>query len=124
MEITKRTFGYLILATFLLLLYVHEQTCIFQVSYAIQKKEREVAELNETYKLSKFRVARLRSPHVLNQRLKQLSLDLTTPTEQEIIRVLKPKIEQAKTSQITWPAPMNLLSHFVKEAQAKTNPRE
>lgn len=125
MEISKKTFGYLITVTFLLLLYVHEQTSILHVSYSIQKKEREVAQLSETYKLAKFRVARLRSPQALNHRLKELSFDLTTPTEQEIIRILKPKIESLSSEKTAGSS-----SHFfpwlnlIKEAQAKTSSKE
>ena len=120
MELSKRTFSLFILITFALLLYVHQQISIFQVSYSIQKKEHESAKLSEDYKLVKFRVARLRSPNALNQRMKQLSLDLTTPTEQEVIHVLKPKLVPQETK-VSWPDPMQFLSwfHFVKEAQAK-----
>lgn len=125
MELSKRTFGFLILVTFALLLYVHQQISIFRVSYSIQKKEAEFAKLSEDYKLTKFKVARLRSPHVLNQRMKQLSLDLTTPTEQEIIRVLKPKLAPEETK-MSWPDPIQFLSwfHFMKEAQAKVASKE
>ncbi len=125
MELSKRTFSFFILITFALLLYVHQQISIFQVSYSIQKKEHEAANLSEAYKMAKFRVARLRSPNALNHRMKELSLDLTTPTEQEIIHVLKPKIvpQETKTS---WSDPVQFLSwfHFIKEAQAKTAPKE
>ncbi len=125
MELSKRTFGFIIAITFALLFYVHQQISILRVSYAIQKREIEVAQLSEAYKLVKFRVARLYSPHVLSQRMKQLSLDLTTPTEQEIIRVLKPKIVPQE-SKVTWPDPVQFLSwlHFIKEAQAKTASKE
>ncbi len=125
MELSKRTFGFIIAITFALLFYVHQQISIFRVSYTIQKKEIEVARLSEAYKLVKFRVARLYSPHVLSQRMKQLSLDLTTPTEQEIIRVLKPKMVPQE-NKVAWSDPVQFLSwlHFIKEAQAKTAPKE
>ena len=125
MELTKRTFSWFILVTFALLMYVHQQISIFQVSYSIQRKEREAAKLSEEYKMAKFRLDRLRSPHVLNQRMKEMSLDLTTPTEQEVIRILKPKIAPQETK-VSWPDPVQFLStfHFMKEAQAKTSSRE
>ncbi len=125
MELSKRTFGLIFAITLALLFYVHQQISIFRVSYTIQKKEMEVARLSEAYKLVKFKVARLYSPHVLSQRMKQLSLDLTTPTEQEIIRVLKPKIVPQE-NKVTWSDPVQFLSwlHFIKEAQAKTAPKE
>ena len=125
MELTKRTFSWFIFVTFALLLYVHQQVSIFQVSYTIQKKEQDAARLNEEYKLAKFRVDRLRSPHILNQRMKQLSLELTTPTEQEIVHVLKPKIE-LQANKVSWTDPFQFMSwfHFIKEAQAKTSTKE
>ena len=103
----------------MLLLYVHLQVSIYQVSYSIEKKEKEVAKLSETYKLAKFRVSRLRSPHVLNQRMKQMSLDLITPKDQEVIRVLRPKV--VPQDQKVAHAPMQFMSwlHIIKEAQAK-----
>lgn len=123
MEISKRTFTFLILGTLTLLLYVHEQIAVFQASYSIEKKEREVARLTEEYKTAKFRVARLRSPHVLSERMRRLSLDLTTPQDQEIIRILKLKSVTAEVGQTRWPTPLQFLSllHFVREAQAKTS---
>ena len=125
MELNKRTFSYFIVITFALLLYVHQQISIYQVSYAIQKKEGEAAKLSEDYKLAKFRAARYRSPHFLNQRMKELSMDLTTPTDQEIIHILRPKIVPQETK-VSWPDPVQLLSwfHFIKEAQAKTSSKE
>ena len=115
----KRIFSLLTIVTLALLLYVHEQISLFRVSYSIQAKERQV------YKLAKFRVARLRSPQVLSQRMKQLSLNLTTPTEQEVIRILRPQmVSQEQT--MKWPDPIHFLSwlHFIKEAQAKTLSKE
>ncbi len=125
MELSRRTFGWFILVTFALLLYVHQQISIFQVSYSIQKKERESAKLSEEYKMAKFRVARLSSPRVLNERMKALSLDLITPTEQEVIHVLKPKVTPPEPK-VSWPDPGQFLSlfHFMKEAQAKTSSKE
>ncbi|MBI4394991.1 MAG: hypothetical protein HY583_02225 [Candidatus Omnitrophica bacterium] len=122
MGFSKCTYTFLIFGTLALLLYVHEQTAIFQVSYSIEKKEREIARLSEQYKTCKFKVARLRSPHVLSERMKKLSLNLTTPKDQKIIRVLKMKTLPLEP-QVRWPAPLQFLSliHFVKEAQAKTS---
>ncbi len=122
MELSKRTFTLLILGTLFLLLYVHEQTSIFQVSYSIERKEREVARLSEDYKTAKFYLARLRSPHILSQRMKELSFTLTIPKDQEMVKILKPKSLPVQR-EVTWPAPFQFLSllHFVKEAQAKTS---
>ena len=125
MELSKRTFTILITATLLLLFYVHEQVTIFQVSYSIERKEREIARLSEDYKTAKFYLTRLRSPHVLSQRIKELSLNLAVPKDRQVIRVLKPKAVPVQIQvEESWPpAPFRFLSllHFVKEAQAKTS---
>lgn len=119
---SKRTFSFLIIGTLLLLSYVHEQILIFQVSYSIEKKEREVARLSEEYKNAKFRVARLRSPDALSKRMKKTSLELTTPRDQEVVRIIKPRAIPTETK-TTAPAPFHIQSwiHLIKEAQAKTS---
>ena len=112
----------LILGTLLLLVYVHEQVAIFQVSYSIEKKEREVARLSEEYKTAKFDLARLRSPQALSRRMKEMSLDLTTPKDQEVVKILKPKSAVLTQSSAGFEQPpFRFLSlvHFVREAQAK-----
>ena len=123
MNISKRTFTLLAVGTLALLFYVHEQIAIFQVSYSIGKKEREIAHLSENYKTAKFRVARLRSPHVLSERMKKLSLNLTTPQNQEVIHILKLKPEMPEPKEPQWSAPLQALSllHVIREAQAKTS---
>ena len=121
MELSRKVLRNLVLSTFLLLFYVHEQVSVLQVSYSIEKKERELARLNEAYKIAKFNVLRLRSPQVLNQRMKQLSLDLTVPTDQKVIKVLKPQSIPVEEP-VSWRAPIQFMSwlHMIKEAQAKT----
>ncbi|OGW85883.1 MAG: hypothetical protein A3C35_06720 [Omnitrophica bacterium RIFCSPHIGHO2_02_FULL_46_11] len=122
MESSKRTVTFLILGTLLLLLYVHEQVSIFQVSYSIERKEREIARLSEEYKTAKFNLARLRSPRLLSERMKKMSLDLGIPTDQEIVTILKPKLQPlSHTSPMLDQPAFRFLSlvHFVKEAQAR-----
>lgn len=115
----------MVLITLALLIYVHQQTLVFQTSYSIEKKERQVARLSEDYKNAKFSVARLRSPHALNERMKKLSLDLIAPKDHQIIRLVKPKEVPAPTK-MGWSAPVQFMSwlHFVREAHAKTTHRE
>lgn len=122
MELTKRMVVGLTVGTLLLLLYVHEQVSILQVSYSIGRKEREAVRLSEDYKTAKFRVARLRSPQALGQRLNELSLDLIIPTNQEVVTILKPVAPSVEVEP-GWPAPVRFASWlpFVKEAQAKTS---
>ena len=119
-ELSKKTFSALIIGTLALLLYVHQQVSVFQLSYDIEKKERQIARLSEDYKRAKFGLDQLRSPHALNERLKGSSLELITPTDQEVVRVLKmqPIIQKPESG---WPGvQFGSLLHFVKEAQAKT----
>jgi hypothetical protein len=121
LELSKRTFGVLIVGTLALLLYVHQQVSIFQFSYDIEKKERQIARLSEDYKRAKFALDRLRSPHALNERLKASSLELITPRDQEVIRILKLQPIIEKTESAAWSGfQFGSLLHFVKEAQAKT----
>lgn len=122
MNLSRRAFTCFVVGILLLLLYVHEQVSNLQVSYSIEKKEREMARLSEHYKIAKFRVARLRSPNVLNQRMKELSLDLTIPTDQEVVKVLRLRTISAD-SKLSRPAPFRFASwlHVMREAQAKTS---
>ena len=119
-ELSKKTFSTLIVGTLALLLYVHQQVSVFQVSYDIEKKERQIARLSEDYKRAKFGLDQLRSPHALNERLKQSSLELITPTDQEVIRILKMQPIIEKTESGWRGTQFGSLLHFVKEAQAKT----
>lgn len=122
MRLSRRIFSLLILSTFLLLFYVHIQTTIYQVSYSIEKKEREIAQLSENYKIAKFRAARLRSPRVLSERMKKLSLDLAAPKDQELIRVIKTKVVTPEV-ETGWYGPFRNLAWLnpIKEAQAKSS---
>ena len=119
-NISKKTFSMLIIGTFSLLLYVHQHVSVFQLSYDIEKKERQIAKLSEDYKRAKFNLAQLRSPHVLNERLKKSSLELITPTDQEVIRVLKTEAIIQKTEPKWSGVQLGSFIQFVKEAQAKT----
>ena len=120
MESPKRIMGFLITGTLLLLLYVHQQISILQVSYSIEKKEREVARLSEDYKISKFELTRLYSPYLLSRRVKSASLNLTTPKAREIIKVTKPRMIAPPAPVVPWPNRLPWFG-FVKEAQAKTS---
>ena len=117
---SKRTFKLLAVGTLLVLGYVHEQVSILRASYALEKKEREVARLSEEYKLAKFQLARRRSPGFLNRELKAKSLNLAPPKAVQVVWVLKPKLVPAVPDQAP-PAKPNAFSwmSFSREAQAK-----
>ncbi|OGW82317.1 MAG: hypothetical protein A3G33_11475 [Omnitrophica bacterium RIFCSPLOWO2_12_FULL_44_17] len=120
MYIQKKIFSFIICGTILLLLYVHVQTEIFRVSYSIGKKERELVQLSEQYKIARFRNERLRSPEFLDKQMKHCSLDLTNPKVADVIKV---KIDKVMTPAIEpkMPAKTGFLAALsaVKEAQAK-----
>ena len=123
MNLSNRTFAFIIAGTLLVLVYVHEQVSILQISYSIEKKERDLARLSENYKVAKFQMTRLHSPSYLNQALKSRSLNLSMPKAVQVVRVVKPKellppLNQPatiKTNMTSW------FGGFMREAQAKTS---
>ena len=120
MALNNRTFLILIVVTIMLLVYVHEHVSIFQVSYLIEKKERELAQLSEDYKKAKFDLTRLRSPNVLKQKLEHSKLDLTTPRAAEIVRVLKPReLDQMVKPDFTIRGQFLSWMSFMRDAHAK-----
>ena len=134
MNLSNRTFTFLIAGTLLVLAYVHEQVSILQISYSIEKKERAAARLSEDYKVAKFQIARLHSPGYLNQALKSRSLNLSAPKAVQIIKVVKPKelLSSTTTAQRVGLPPLNQpttskasfiswVGGFMREAQAKTS---
>lgn len=121
---SKRMFRLLVVGTFLVLGYVHGQVSILRASYAIEKKEREVARLNEEYKLAKFQLARIHSPGFLSKELKSKSLNLAAPKAVQVVRVLKPRVVTAGLDRTQAPAAKpNVFSwmSFSREAQAKSS---
>jgi cell division protein FtsL len=109
----------------MLLGYVHAQTSIYRISYSIEAKERQFAELSEDFKRAKFQVAQLRSPSHLSRRAKEASLELMVPREHEIVRILT---DNAEVSQLEDPVLRCFPTHswfgFVREAIANTPTNE
>ena len=110
-----------------LLLYVHEQISLFRLSYAIDRKSKIQAQRGEQYRHLKFEVDRLKAPRRLEEKLKELDLDLTLPKEIRIMRVPKtvevkipamPKTELQPFSE----GLMNFLGRWIKVAQATPDP--
>ena len=113
-------FSVLFSTTLLLLLYVHIQTEIFRASYAIEKKEHQIAELSESYKILRFHVTQLRSPHYLNEQMKEKSMELVSPKTAEIIKIpmSKEMVVPVAPHSTLKPQVLSWLG-FLKEAQAK-----
>jgi len=112
----------LILSMLGLLGFVHQQTSIYRISYSITAKERELTRLHEEFTQAKVRLAELRSPNALRARAEEVSLDLTIPKDQEVIRLLRMRPIASRT------APERIIGlpfmswfRFIKEAQAKTS---
>ena len=119
-----------ILSTFaalMLLLYVHEQISLFHISYEMESKAERLTRLSEEYRQLRFEVEQLKAPRLLENKIKELSLNLTLPQEVRVVRM--PAIEKlnAPVSVLSdSPVPdrlFNLLGRWVDIAQAKEVPQ-
>ena len=109
----------------LLLLYVNAQISLFQVSYKMASIEHQIVVKREQYQSLKFDVERLKAPRLLEEKMKELQLNLSLPSEIRVVRV--PQIEEidsrALESASLTPFSHSLMDFFgrwVKVAQAKT----
>lgn len=111
--------------TLLLLLYVHEQIALVRVSYLIDAKSVQFNRLSEEYRQIKFEVDQLKAPRLLEEKMKNLSMQLTLPQEIHVIKTPAPKLAAAER-QMSPVASLSgnvfsFLGHWVDVAQAKTN---
>lgn len=105
--------------------YVREQIALLHVSYQIEAKSEKVAQLSEEYRRLRFEVDQLKAPRLLEEKMKQLSMDLTLPQE---IRVVRTPVEVAAAQPLErvslHPTLSTQFAHFVGRwidvAQAKT----
>ena len=118
---SKRSFSLLIAGTLLVLTYVHAQVSILQISYSIEKREKQMSLFQDEFKREKFFLARMKSPSYLNQVLKERHLDLATPKQVEVVRVLKTVEEPKLEERLPLRASANFWTGFIREAQAKTS---
>ena len=113
-----------VFSAFLLLLYVHGQTVLFDLSYGIDAHNKQLTRLSEEYRRLKFEVERMKAPLLLESKMKQLSLNLGLPKEVKVIRV-----ESEETKKVELPqhdamisSPNNLmrfLGRWIDVAQAQ-----
>lgn len=121
----KKIFYSLIFITLALLLHVHMQVSIFQVSYSIQKKNKLLSELSDDYRLQKYEVSKLYSLGYLDKRKKEMNFNLEPPKEVKVVYV-----PSEKTAKSTIEAPPIIrqgifsFANLIKDAQAKTLSRE
>lgn len=111
----------------LLLVYVHEQFLVFQVSYSLAKKSSRLAEKGETYRRIKYEVDQMKAPRLLEEKMSKLSLDLTLPKEVRVLKIPAPHtLPSMRLSDVPIQQPvsgrlMNLLGRWIDVAQAKTD---
>lgn len=113
-------------ASFLFLLYVRGQVALLHVSYQIDTRNEKLGELAEEYRQLRFEVEQLKAPRLLDEKLKQLSLDLTLPQEIRVIRLPAASLAPDAALQQISTRPMagrlaDFFGRFIDVAQAKTD---
>ena len=103
------------------------QIAILRVSYQIDLDSRKLAQRWEEYRHLRFEVDQLKAPRRLEDKMKELQLNLTLPTEVSVVRVPL----QTPSIQVPMAEPIQLkpfssgvvefLGRWVKVAQAKTD---
>ena len=121
----KKFFYGLTLITLALLLHVHMQVSIFQVSYSIQKKNKLLSELSDEYRLQRYEVSKLYSLGYLDKRKKEMNFNLVIPKEVKVVYIPSEKTPEP----IIQPLPLIRqgifsFANLIKDAQAKTLSRE
>ncbi len=71
----------------LLLLYVHGQVSLLEVSYSIDERAGILAQKSEEFRHLKFEVDQLKAPRLLEEELKRHDFDLTLPKEIRVLRI-------------------------------------
>ena len=110
----------------LLLVYVHEQMALFHISYELDEKSEKLSRLSEDYRKLKFEVDQLRAPRLLENKLKELSLNLTLPKEVRVVRVPVEEPLPSLNNLAAHPVQdhfFNFLGRWVDVAQAQAKER-
>ena len=108
----------------LFIFYVQAQISLFQVSYSIAAKSHQLAEKSEEYRHLKFQVDQLKAPRLLEQKIKELHLDLTLPKQVRVIQIPPtPAIQPATNGRVSLrplsDGLMDILGRWIKVAQAQ-----
>ncbi|HXV27992.1 MAG TPA: hypothetical protein VD913_03410 [bacterium] len=115
------------LVSSLFLFYVQGQIAVLRISYQIDVDSKELAQRSEEYRHLKFKVDQLKAPRRLEEKMKELDLDLTLPKEVRVVRVpLSPSPNPSAVAESVQLNPFSeglieFLGHWVKIAQAKTD---
>lgn len=108
-----------------MVVYVHGQIAIFQISYDLNQKEAVLQQKEEAYREIKFEVEQLKAPRLLEEKLQTMDLDLALPDHVQIIKVPMPvQVAQPVDTMLTKSSsnlsfPFDFLGKWVKVAQAK-----
>ena len=73
--------------------YVWQKSQIFELAKMIKARENRLAELGEQNKKLSDQLAKLRSPAMLDQRVRELNLGLGQPRPASVVRLLEPAAE-------------------------------
>lgn len=111
--------------SFFFLIYVREQVALLDVSYQIDSRSDKLSRLSEEYRQIRFEVEQLKAPRLLEEKMKQMSLDLTLPQEIRVVRMPAAFESDASLKQIA-ARPMSgrvadFFGRFIDVAQAKTD---
>ena len=116
------------LATTLFLFYVHEQISLFSISYRMQRNSALLTEKSEEYRHLKFEVDQLKAPRLLEEKMREMKLDLTLPKQVLVVRIPSVPVTEASTPvmknvsfQPLSEGLLDFLGRWVKVAQAKTD---
>src|SRR3990167_6868414 len=109
---------------FFLVLYVHGQISILQVSYDVNQYSRTLAKKTEEYRRLRYQVDQLKAPRLLETRMRTLDLNLQLPHEVRVMKVSRTAIPPVPSPiDITSPSVTQKLTGFIGRwvgvAQAK-----
>jgi len=107
-----------------MLLYVHQQIAIIQCSYDINSSESKLVQLVDSHKELKYKLASLKSPKILEQKLADAQISLVLPEQIKIVKVpMQPANSLGMQSPDTVASGSNLFQifGFAREAQADTS---
>ena len=114
--------------TALFLFYVHEQISLFNISYLMQKDSALLADKSEAYRRLKFEVDQLKAPLLLEEKMRELKLDLVLPKQVLVVQIPRvPAVESAPPvmKNVSFhpfsEGLLDFLGRWVKVAQAKTD---
>jgi hypothetical protein len=74
-------------AVVFVLLYVHGQVMLLSLSYRFDRDHRTLVRKTEEYRQLKFQVDQLKAPRLLENKMKELAIDLTLPRKIKVVRV-------------------------------------